>query len=136
MPDQKPHLSPPRPGRRRRVGTRRDLDPGAWLGHGIVSLVCDTSGDSYHCYWLVGPAEDHVVEQGTASSAAGAIEWARARTPRVRIRLPDHRTYWAGTDPDPGGFAGPWTAATDAPVRPLVTSSSEGQAPPALAQSA
>jgi hypothetical protein len=46
-----------------------------------------------------------------ALSAAVAVEWARSRTPRARIRLPDHRTYWAGTDPSPGGLAGAWTAA-------------------------
>ncbi len=70
-----------------------------------------TPRDCYHCYWLVGPADDHLVEHTNAPSAAVAVEWARSRTPRARIRLPDHHTYWGGPDPAPGGFPGAWTAA-------------------------
>ena len=79
---------------------------------GTVWLVYDAARDRYHCYWLVGPADDHLLEHAEAPSAALAVEWARSHTPRARIRLPDHRTYWAGTDPAPGGFAGTWTAAS------------------------
>ena len=82
-----------------------------WVGQGSAWLVHDAARDCYHCYWLVGPADAHLLEHTDALSAAVAVEWARSRTPRARIRLPDHRTYWAGTDPSPGGLAGAWTAA-------------------------
>lgn len=103
-----PHLNPPT-GRQRRFGTRRSKDLAAWLGQGTVWLVHDAARDCYHCYWLVGRPNDHLIEGGTEPSAADAVSWARARTPRARIRLADHRTYWAGTDPTPPGFAGTWT---------------------------
>ena len=92
-------------------GTHRTQRPTAWVGQGAAWLVHDAARDCYHCYWLVGPANAHLLEHTDALSAAVAVEWAQSRTPRARIRLPDHRTYWAGTDPSPGGFAGAWTAA-------------------------
>ena len=101
--------------RRRRFGTRRTQRPAAWIGRGTAWLAYDAARDCYHCYWLVGPADDHLVENAEAPSAAVAVEWARSRTPRARIRLPDHRTYWAGTEPAPTGFAGTWTAPSPAP---------------------
>ena len=73
-----------------------------WVGRGTAWLVYDAARGCCHCYWLVGPADDHLVEHAEAPSAAVAVEWARSRTPRARIRLPDHSTYWAGTDPAPG----------------------------------
>ncbi len=82
-----------------------------WVGQGTAWLVYDATRGCYHCYWLVGPADDHLIEHAEALNAAVAVEWARSRTPKARIRLPDHRTYWAGIDPAPGGFAGAWTAA-------------------------
>ena len=107
-----------------------------WVGQGTAWLVYDAARDCYHCYWLVGPADDHLVEHTEAPSAAVAVEWARSRTPRARIRLPDHRTYWAGTDPAPGGFAGTWTAASrPATLRPR-PAFPETRPRPALAQTA
>jgi hypothetical protein len=78
-------------------------------------LVFDAGGDlyQYQCYWFGGSGGDHLIERTRAATAADAVKWATARTPRSRIRLSDHRTYWAGTSPNPGGFAGTW-----APDRP------------------
>jgi hypothetical protein len=78
---------------------------------GIAQLVFDKDAGVYHCYWLAGRSDDHLVEHAQVATAAEAVAWAAARTPRARIRLPDHRTYWAGTGPNPGGFAGIWQAA-------------------------
>jgi hypothetical protein len=111
MDPQRPHPKTPRQQRRGRPRTRRTQRPGTWIGQGIASLVFDTANDSYQCYWLVGPAQDHLIDHYLAPSAIDAVEWARSRTSRARIRLPDHRTYWAGTDPTPGGFAGTWKPA-------------------------
>lgn len=85
------------------------------MGKGTAWLVFDAGGDlyQYQCYWFAGSSVDHLLEHTRAVTAADAVEWATARTPRARIRLSDHRTYWAGTGPDPGGFAGTW-----APNRP------------------
>lgn len=103
---------------------RKDQNPQAWLGKGTASLVFDAGRNSYQCYWMVGPADDHVVEQATVGSAEAAVEWAAARTPQARIRPPDHLTYWAGTDPSPAGFAGTWSPGpTEAPAPlPLLAS--------------
>ena len=78
---------------------------------GVAQLVFDKNADVYHCYWLAGRSADHLVEHAQVVTAADAVAWAAARTPRARIRLPDHRTYWAGTGPNPGGFAGVWQPA-------------------------
>jgi hypothetical protein len=100
---------------------RKDQNPQAWLGKGTAWLVFDAKRNSYQCYWQVGPADDHVVEHAIVASAEAAVEWAETRTPRARIRLPDHQTYWAGTDPSPEGYAGIWApgpaqAATTLPL--------------------
>jgi hypothetical protein len=95
--------------RQRRFGARRAKDPAARVGQGTAWLTYDAAHGCYHCYWLVGQANDHLVEHATEHSPAEAVEWSRSRTPRARIRLADHRTYWAGTDPAPPGFAGTWT---------------------------
>jgi hypothetical protein len=130
-----PHLNAPR-GRQRRFGTRRSTDPAAWVGQGTAWLGYDAGRDCYHCDWLVGRPNDHLIEHATKLTAADAVEWARARTPRARIRLADHRTYWAGTDPTPPGFAGTWT-----PARPPATlrphpASPQTRPRPTLAQTA
>jgi hypothetical protein len=108
--------------RLRRFGTRRSKGPAAWAGQGVAWLVYDAGRHCYHCYWLVGPASDHLIEQATEPSPAAAVAWAMARTPRARIRRADHRTYWSGTDPAPPGFAGTWRPAnppaTGRPGRP------------------
>ena len=98
----------------------RTKDPTAWVGQGTAWIGHDAARGCYHCHWLVGPAGDHLIERATQPSAADAVEWARSRTPRARIRLGDHRTYWAGTDPSPPGFAGTWTPdSPPATLRPL-----------------
>jgi hypothetical protein len=130
-----PRLDAPS-GRHRRFGTRRSKDPAAWVGQGTAWLVHDTARDCYHCYWLVGRPNDHVIERATEPSAADAVDWARCRTSKARIRLADHRTYWAGTDPAPPGFAGIWTPASQPATvqpRPLVP---ETRRLPALAETA
>jgi hypothetical protein len=43
------------------------------------------------------------------ASAADAVAWGRLRSPSVRIRTGDSRTYWAGTAARPGGFDHTWT---------------------------
>lgn len=80
------------------------------VGQGTAWLLFDAGGDlfQYQCYWYGGSCGDHLLDHARTPAAADAVEWATARTPRARIRLPDHRTYWAGTAPDPGGFAGTW----------------------------
>jgi hypothetical protein len=88
--------------------SRGSADPNDHIGQGIASLVFDAAADGYHCYWLVGPSADHLIEQAQVATASEAVSWAAARTPRARLRSPDHQTRWAGTDPTPGGFAGTW----------------------------
>jgi hypothetical protein len=122
------------PTRQRRFGTRRARHPAAWVGQGTAWLAHDAARDCYHCYWLVGRPNDHLIEQTIEPSAADAVTWARSRTPRARIRLADHRTYWAGTDPSPPGFAGTWTPTPrPATLRPA---SVETLPRPPLAQTA
>lgn len=106
--------APKAPGRRRWLGSR-----GRALGDGTAWLVFDAGGDfhQYQCYWYGGSCGDHLLEHTRAATAADAVRWATARTARVRIRLSDLRTYWAGTGPSPGGFAGTW--APDRPERHL-----------------
>lgn len=79
-------------------------------GHGTAWLIFDAGGDlfMYQCYWFGGQGGDHLLEHARASSATEAVVWAAARTPRARIRMADHRTYWAGQEADPGGFSGVW----------------------------
>jgi len=85
-------------------------DPARHAGQGIVSLIYDASRHVYSCYWFIGASEDGLIDHCVAPDAAAAVEWARIRSGRVRIRTPDRRTYWAGADPAPGGFAGIWQA--------------------------
>ena len=101
-----------------RFGPRRRKDPAARIGHGTAWLVHDAARDCFHCYWLVGQPNEHLIEHATEATAANAVQWARSRTPRARIRLADHRTYWAGTEPAPPGFAGTWPAARDDLIQP------------------
>jgi hypothetical protein len=81
----------------------------------MVSLLYDASRQTYLSYWFIGKSEDQLIEQARTPDATAAVEWGRARTPRVRIRMPDQRTYWAGTDPAPAGFAGIWMPQAAAP---------------------
>ena len=130
-----PHLEALR-GHRRRFGTRREKGREAWIGQGTAWLVHDAARDCYHCHWLVGPSTDHLIERAMHPSAADAVEWAGVRTPRARIRLADHRTYWAGTGPTPPGFAGIWAPASrpTSLLPPAVPG--ETGSPPAPAQAA
>ena len=113
-----PPPSAPRYRWRHWFGNRWGRGPAWWTGQGTAWLVFDAGRDIYHCYWFVGPADDHPVDRADVANAAAAVEWAGSRTPAARIRLPDHRTYWAGTAPNPGGFAGTWTTADPPPAPP------------------
>ena len=90
--------------------TRGRYVPARMSGKGTAWIVFDAGGDlfKYRCYWFGGPCEDHLVESTGVATDVDAVSWAAARTPMVRIRLPDHRTYWAGTRPAPTGFFGTW----------------------------
>lgn len=98
---------------RRRFGRRGASKASPAVGQGTAWLIFDAGGDlfRYHCYWFGGRGGDHLIEHARLVTASDAVGWAAARTPRARIRLPDHRSYWAGSGPSPGGFAGVWQAA-------------------------
>ena len=130
-----PNLNAPIP-RQRRFGTRGSRDPAGWVGQGTAWLVHDADRDCYHCYWLVGRPNDHLIEYAIEPSEADAVEWARSRTRRARIRLADHRTYWAGTDPTPPGFAGTWTPASRPAMARPRPASVETRPRPTLARTA
>jgi hypothetical protein len=78
-------------------------------GDGTAWLVVDCVTGDYLCYWYTGTADDRLVEHARVASAEEAVAWGRRRTPRVRIRTPDARTFWAGTAPRPEGFVRTWT---------------------------
>lgn len=78
-------------------------------GNGTAWLVVDRSNGEYLCYWYAGTNDGHPVERARVASAADAVAWGRRRSPSVRIRTGDSRTYWAGTAPRPGGFDHTWT---------------------------
>jgi hypothetical protein len=77
-------------------------------GDGTAWLVADRAEGDDICYWYAGTGDAHLVEHARAASAEEAIDWGRDRTPRVRIRTADARSYWAGTAPRPEGFARTW----------------------------
>jgi len=132
---RRPILKAPR-DRQRGFGRRRSKGPSGWVGQGTAWIVHDVGRDCYHCYWLVGRPNDHLIERATKQSAADAVEWARSRTPRARIRLADHRTYWAGTDPTPPGFAGTWPPASRTAILRPRPAFPETRPQPALTQTA
>jgi cytidine deaminase len=78
------------------------------VGTGTAWIVVDRLQGDYPCYWYTGSQGGRLVEQARADTAAAAVEWGRARTPRVRIRMSDARTYWAGAGDVPDGYAGRW----------------------------
>ena len=79
-------------------------------GEGSAWLVADRREPAgFHCYWYMGPADDHLVERAHVVGAADAVAWGRERTPRVRIRTADGTSSWAGTAPRPDGIARTWT---------------------------
>lgn len=80
------------------------------IGRGQAWLVFDAGGDlfSYQCYWMAGECDDHLVEHALVLTDADAVAWAAARTPRARIRMPDHVTYWAGRESPPSGLYRSW----------------------------
>ena len=104
-----------RPSRLSRFQSRSRDRPERSAGRGTAWLIFDAGGDlfQYRCYWMGGPTGDHLVESARVATDIDAADWAAVRTPSARIRLPDHRTYWAGTAPAPRGFAGIWQ-----PTRP------------------
>ena len=123
-------------GLRRWLRFRAGAESSRAVGEGTAWLVFDAGGDlyQYQCYWFGGRCGDHLLEHTRSATAADAVNWAAARTPRARIRLPDHRTYWAGAAPRPEGFAGTWTpdrTERHPTVRPLSAEqlASEGPEP-------
>jgi hypothetical protein len=80
-------------------------------GDGTAWLVVDRVNGDYLCYWYTGTGEGHLVEHARAASAEEAVAWGRRRTPRVRIRTADARTYWAGTAPAPERFTNSWSGS-------------------------
>ena len=89
-------------------------------GTGVAWLVSDRLDEGYLCYWYGGADDAHLFERTRAASAADAIAWGRQRTPRVRIRTSEGRTYWAGPGPAPDGFVDSWRdrEATTPPAPP------------------
>ena len=130
MPQERSDLNGPRHRRRRRFGTRRTQRPAAWVGQGIAWLVYDAARDCYHSYWLVGPAEDHIVEHPTAPSAADAVEWARLAPPGPGFVY--RTTAPTGPEPTPprAGFAGTWTAPS--PTTTALAGHLSPETPPSL----
>jgi hypothetical protein len=82
-------------------------------GDGTAWLAVDRVTGDYLCYWYAGASDADLVEFGRVANAADAVAWGGERTPRVRIRTPDARTYWAGTAPRPSGFSHTWEAGAD-----------------------
>lgn len=78
-------------------------------GDGTACLVVDRSNGGQLCYCYDGTNDGHPVERARVAGAADAVAWGRLRSPSVRIRTGDSRTYWAGTAPRPGGFDHTWT---------------------------
>jgi hypothetical protein len=99
-------------------------------GEGTAWLVVDRVEGDYLCYWYTGTGDGYLVAHARTASAEDAVAWGRQRTPRVRIRTPDSRTYWAGTTPTPQGFAHTWTQPnavnTVRPPRAVAAPSSPG----------
>jgi hypothetical protein len=78
-------------------------------GDGTAWLVADGAEPTgFNCYWFTGRAEDHMVEHAHLVGATAAVAWGRGRTPRVRIRTADTRSWWAGSAPRPAGIALTW----------------------------
>ena len=78
-------------------------------GEGTAWLVLDMAKEDYSCSWYTGTNDGRLVEHARIPTASDAVAWGRSRTPRVRIRTADARTYWAGTAPRPEGFSHTWT---------------------------
>jgi cytidine deaminase len=84
--------------------------PKSRRGDGTAWLVVDRRTGDYDCSWYAGADDGWLVEQARVASASDAVAWGLLRTPRVRIRTADARTFWAGTAPRPEGFSETWTA--------------------------
>lgn len=78
----------------------------------MVFIAYEPMGGTYSGYWDVVPGARPAVIEGTPGSrdAMVVVEWARERSPWVRVRAPDGRHYWAGDGPVPADFDGAWTA--------------------------
>lgn len=79
-------------------------------GTGSVRLVFDAGDELYRwqCHWFGGPVEAHLLEHARGLTESDEGTWGSDRSPRVRVRLPDHCSSWAGPAPDPGALAGTW----------------------------
>ncbi len=84
----------------RRPAWRAGIRPAGRAGEGFAWLILDAGDDlfRYQC-------DDHMIERARMATDAEAVDWAPARIPRARIRMPDHRAYSASSAPCPNGFA-------------------------------
>jgi hypothetical protein len=80
-------------------------------GEGTAWLVADGGRHDFVCYWYNGPSGDRLADHARVATAAEAVAWGRGRTPRVRIRMADGLTYWAGTATRPRTFSHSWIDA-------------------------
>lgn len=105
-------LRPGDPDRRdRKVTLVTGYDRGARSRDGTAWLVANRERGDFACYWYVGRAGDHLVEQGRAATAEDAVAWGRNRTASVRIRTVDGHSQWAGSAPRPEGMSATWSPA-------------------------
>jgi hypothetical protein len=87
--------------------TRRERSAGtAWL-------VADQARHDFLCFLFGGPSDGRLRESTRQPTAPAAVAWGRSRTPRVRIRTPSGRTFWAGTAPKPDGISFTWVDGED-----------------------
>lgn len=100
----------------RRVSLRGRPSRQRQVGKGQAWLIFDAGGElfKYQCYWMGGHCDDHLIEHAWAVTDVDAVAWAAARTPRARIRMPDHVTCWAGSGPRPSGLSRSWHAPNTA----------------------
>jgi hypothetical protein len=76
---------------------------------GTAWIVFDRGKNEYLCNWYNGPdGGNRLLGQGRAATASLGVDWGRERTPNVRVRMGDAKTYWAGPGVAPDGFAGIW----------------------------
>ena len=89
-------------------------------GEGTAWIIADFERGDYLCYWYAGRYDSQLAEHARVATDTEAVAWGRTRTSRVRIRMTDALTYWAGTTPRPAAFSHTWSDsdATDAPHSP------------------
>lgn len=103
----------------RRISLRGGAIRPRQRGEGQAWLIfhADDRLFNYQCFWMGGHCDDHLIERAQAVTHIDAVALAAARTPRARIRLPDHVTYWARSAPTPQRVS-PLAAATERDSEP------------------